>query len=45
LYYRHEDWPAGAELALGHVMLTGLFCCLALAYGSVLAVHLLHYSS
>jgi alginate O-acetyltransferase complex protein AlgI len=29
VYYDHADWPKGAGFAVGHVLLTSLFCFLA----------------
>lgn len=34
-YFKHDDWPQGAEFELGHVLLTLLFCALALLFGVV----------
>lgn len=35
LYYEHKDWPKGPQFVAGHILLTGLFCALAVAYWAV----------
>ena len=35
LYYEHKDWPKGAQFVAGHLLLTGLFCALAVTYWAV----------
>lgn len=35
LYYEHKDWPEGTQFVVGHVLLTGLFCALAVTYWAV----------
>lgn len=40
-YYRHEDWPRGWALVMGHVLLTSLFCALAATYLALFFWHLL----
>jgi alginate O-acetyltransferase complex protein AlgI len=35
-YYRHEDWPRGAQFVIGHALLTSLFAFLTLSYGGLL---------
>ncbi len=37
-WLKHEDWPPGAGIAIGHALLTTLFTALALGYG-FLALH------
>lgn len=32
-WFKHDDWPSGSELVIGHAMLTTLFVCLTAAYG------------
>ena len=32
LYFSHADWPQGRGFALGHILLTLLFCFLAASY-------------
>jgi hypothetical protein len=41
LYFEHRDWPAGRAFVIGHLMLTGLFCALALTYIGLVAWRLL----
>jgi alginate O-acetyltransferase complex protein AlgI len=31
-YFSHEDWPPGREFVVGHLLLTALFCFLAVSY-------------
>ncbi len=31
-YFSHEDWPKGKQFAVGHALLTALFCSLATSY-------------
>ena len=35
LYYDHRDWPVGRQFVVGHFLLTGLFCALAVTYWAV----------
>ena len=35
LYYEHKDWPEGTQFVVGHFLLTGLFCALAVTYWAV----------
>lgn len=32
LYFSHSDWPKGKYFAFGHILLTSLFCALAMTY-------------
>lgn len=32
-WFKHDDWPPGSELIVGHALLTTLFVCLTAAYG------------
>lgn len=41
LYYEHHDWPQGAQFVIGHAMLTGLFCALAITYWAVFILRVL----
>ena len=41
LYYEHKDWPEGRQFVIGHALLTGLFCALAITYWAVLILRLL----
>src|SRR5437763_17125308 len=34
-YFSHADWPKGKQFAVGHVLLTTLFCFLAASYLAV----------
>jgi alginate O-acetyltransferase complex protein AlgI len=34
-YFSHSDWPTGRQFAIGHVLLTALFCFLAASYLSL----------
>ncbi len=31
-YFKHDDWPPGSELVVGHALLTTLFVCLTCVY-------------
>lgn len=31
-YFSHSDWPQGKYFVLGHILLTSLFCALAVTY-------------
>ena len=42
LYYEHKDWPPGFQFVLGHALLTGLFCALAVTYWAVLILRVWH---
>ena len=33
--YDHADWPPGKQFVIGHILLTGLFIALAVAYWGV----------
>ena len=35
-YFSHADWPQGKQFAIGHALLTVLFCFLAASYLSLL---------
>jgi hypothetical protein len=35
-YFSHDDWPQGKQFAIGHVLLTALFCFLAASYAALL---------
>ena len=37
-YYDNKDWPQGAQFVVGHILLTGLFCALAVTYWAVLVL-------
>jgi hypothetical protein len=39
-YFSHEDWPAGREFAIGHLLLTSLFSALAASYLGLFIWHL-----
>ena len=39
LYYEHADWPKGPRFAVGHALLTGLFCALATTYWLLIFWH------
>lgn len=39
LYYEHGDWPKGRQFAVGHVLLTGLFCAMAATYWLLIIWH------
>ena len=41
LYYEHKDWPEGRQFVIGHALLTGLFCALAITYWAVLILRVL----
>ena len=40
-YYDHRDWPVGRQFVAGHILLTGLFCALAVTYWAVPVLRLL----
>ena len=37
-YYDNKDWPQGVQFVVGHILLTGLFCALAVTYWAVLVL-------
>jgi len=37
LYYSHEDWPAGRQFVVGHILLTSLFVAQAASYWGLFA--------
>jgi hypothetical protein len=39
LYYEHADWPKGRQFAVGHALLTGLFCAMAATYWLLILWH------
>jgi hypothetical protein len=40
-YFSHRDWPEGTQFVIGHTLLTGLFCALAVSYWGLFAWHVL----
>jgi alginate O-acetyltransferase complex protein AlgI len=38
-YYAHEDWPAGRQFVVGHILLTLLFVAQAASYWGLLLWH------
>jgi len=38
-YYEHADWPKGRQFAIGHTLLTGLFCAMAATYWLLIFWH------
>jgi len=34
-YFSHTDWPQGKQFAIGHALLTALFCFLAASYAAL----------
>jgi len=38
-YYEHADWPNGRQFAVGHALLTGLFCAMAATYWLLIFWH------
>jgi hypothetical protein len=38
-YFSHSDWPKGRLFAIGHVLLTSLFCLLAACYWGLFIWH------
>ena len=38
-YYEHADWPKGRQFAVGHALLTGLFCAMAATYWLLIFCH------
>jgi len=38
-YYEHADWPNGWQFAIGHALLTGLFCAMAATYWLLILWH------
>jgi hypothetical protein len=38
-YYEHADWPKGRQFAIGHALLTGLFCAMAATYWLLIIWH------
>lgn len=38
-YFKHDDWPEGAEFIIGHTFLTGLFIALTSVYFGLLIWH------
>ena len=40
-YFDHDDWPPGALLKIGHVLLTSLFIAMAGTYFGLVAFHVL----
>lgn len=39
-YFSHADWPLGKQFAIGHALLTALFCFLVISYWSLFAWNL-----
>jgi alginate O-acetyltransferase complex protein AlgI len=39
LYYSHEDWPAGKQFVIGHMLLTSLFVAQAAGYWGLFLWH------
>ncbi len=39
--YKHDEWPAGADMVIGHTFLTTLFCALASTYLGLVIWHAL----
>ena len=39
LYFSHSDWPQGKYFVLGHILLTSLFCALAVTYVGLITWH------
>ena len=37
IYFSHADWPKGKQFAIGHALLTILFCFLVVSYWSLFA--------
>jgi hypothetical protein len=40
LYFSHEDWPKGKQFVVGHILLTSLFCALAVSYLGLVVWHI-----
>ena len=40
-YFKHEDWPKGAQFVVGHTLLTGLFIALAATYTGLVLYHMM----
>jgi TM2 domain-containing membrane protein YozV len=40
-FFDHSDWPKGSQFVVGHTFLTFAFSYLVVAYGAVVAWHLL----
>lgn len=38
-YFSHSDWPQGKYFVLGHILLTSLFCALAVTYVGLVTWH------
>ena len=38
-YFSHNDWPKGKYFVLGHILLTSLFCALAVTYVGLVTWH------
>lgn len=38
-FFKHDDWPKGAEFVIGHTLLNTLFVCLAFVYTWVVVIN------